>query len=275
MSVKKDASGRRFVQAEVEVPGTPEEVWQAIATGPGVSSWLMPTTFEESDGKPVAVKMSFGPGMEVRSAVTAWDPPRKYVAQGESWEGAPPVAIEWSVEAREGGVCVVRVVHSLFASTDEWDDQLEAGTDAYVAFYRTLRLYLTHFRGERSAIIQLTAPASGTESEAWDSLTTAVGVKGLSVGQSWVAPAGVPPLGGVVEYLTERPYDALMRLEKPGPGVAALGAYTFPGGDQSMVAMNLYLYGDHAEETVARVKPLWEAWFQERYATPAEPGQGE
>ena len=35
MSVKKDASGRRSVQVEVEVPGTPEEVWQAIATGAG------------------------------------------------------------------------------------------------------------------------------------------------------------------------------------------------------------------------------------------------
>lgn len=43
MSVKIDASGRRSVQVEVEVPGTPEQVWQAIATGPGVSSWFVPT----------------------------------------------------------------------------------------------------------------------------------------------------------------------------------------------------------------------------------------
>ena len=62
MSVKKEASGRRSVQVEVEVPGTPEEVWQAIATGPGISSWFVPAEFEERDGKPVAVKMNFGPG---------------------------------------------------------------------------------------------------------------------------------------------------------------------------------------------------------------------
>jgi hypothetical protein len=31
MSVKKEASGRRSVQIEFEVPGTPEEFWQAIA----------------------------------------------------------------------------------------------------------------------------------------------------------------------------------------------------------------------------------------------------
>src|SRR3990170_123319 len=50
MPVKKDASGRRSVEAEVEVPGTPEEVWQAIATGPGISSWFVPTRVEERVG---------------------------------------------------------------------------------------------------------------------------------------------------------------------------------------------------------------------------------
>ena len=71
MSVKKEPSGRRSVQVEVEVPGTPEEVWQAIATGPGISSWFVPAEFEERDGKPVAEKLNFGPGMESSSAVTA------------------------------------------------------------------------------------------------------------------------------------------------------------------------------------------------------------
>ena len=63
MSVKKEASGPRSVQVEVEVPGTPEEVWQAIATGPGISAWMVPAEFEVHDGKPVAVKMNFGPGI--------------------------------------------------------------------------------------------------------------------------------------------------------------------------------------------------------------------
>ena len=114
MSVKKEASGRRSVQVEVEVPGTPEEVWQAIATGPGISSWFAPTEFEERDGKPVAMTVNLGPSMESRSVVTAWDAPRKFVSEGAGWfPGAPPIATEWSVEARAGGVCVARVVQSL------------------------------------------------------------------------------------------------------------------------------------------------------------------
>src|SRR5438132_1378344 len=179
MSVKKEASGRRSVQVEVEVPGTPEEVWKAIASGPGISSWFVRTEFEEKDGKPVAVKMKFGPGMESRAAVTAWDPPRMFAAQGEGWGGSPPIATEWSVEARAGGVCLVRVVNSLFASTDDWDNQLEGTESGWPGFFRTLRIYLTHFRGQRSAIMQFVAGVAGTEAEAWETLTTALGTERL------------------------------------------------------------------------------------------------
>ena len=268
MSVKEEASGRRSVEVEFEVPGTPEEVWQAIATGPGISSWFVPAELEEREGKPVAMKLSFGPGMEPRSALTAWDPPRMFTAQGEGWGGAPPIATEWSVEARAGGVCLVRVVHSLFASTDDWDDQLEGAKAGLSGFLRTLRLYLTHFRGERAALTQFVAPVAVSEADAWDTLTAALGVKGASFGQRWTAPAGVPALRGVVEYVTQDPYDALLRLDQPGPGIAALGTFTFPGGGPTMVAMNFYLYGDQAAATVARETPLWQAWLEERFPNP-------
>jgi uncharacterized protein YndB with AHSA1/START domain len=269
MSVKKEASGRRSVQVEVEVPGTPEEVWQAIATGPGISSWFVPTEFEERDGKPVAVKLNFGPGMESSSVVTAWDPPRRFAAEAPGWApGSPVIADEWSVEARGEGICVVRVVHSLFASTDDWDNQLEGTESGWPGFFRILRIYLTHFRGQRSAMMQWMAPAAGTEAEAWEALTAALGLKGVSAGQRWTAPAGVPALGGVVEHVRQSPYNALLRLDKPGPGAAALGAVNF--GGQSMVALSFYLYGDHAAGTVARETPLWHAWVQERFPTPSE-----
>jgi len=36
--------------------------WQAIATGPGISSWMLPAEFEECCGKPVALELKFGSG---------------------------------------------------------------------------------------------------------------------------------------------------------------------------------------------------------------------
>jgi uncharacterized protein YndB with AHSA1/START domain len=267
MSVKKDASGRRYVQVEVEVPGTPEEVWRAIATGPGISSWFVPTEFEERDGKPVAVTLNFGPGMESRSVVTAWDPPRRFAAQGEGWGGSPPIADEWTVEARGGGVCIVRIVHSLFASTDDWDNQLEGTESGWPAYFRILRMYLTHFRGQRSAMMQWIAPAAGSEQEAWETLTSALGLKGAGVGQHAVAPAGVPALGGVMEHVSQKPRNVLLRMDKPGPGAASVGVVTF--GGSVMVTLSFYLYGDQAAVTVARETPLWQAWVEERYPTPS------
>ncbi|MBY0514878.1 MAG: SRPBCC domain-containing protein [Gemmataceae bacterium] len=272
MSVKKEPSGRRSVRVEVEVPGTPEEVWRAIATGPGVSSWFVPTEFEERDGTPVAVKMNFGPGMESRAAVTAWDPPRMFAAESAGWTPEmPAIATQWSVEARAGGVCLVRVVNSLFAATDDWDNQLEGAESGWPGFFRTLRLYLTHFRGQGSAIMQKMAPAAGPEAEAWERLTAALGLTGVGVGQRWAAPAGVPAFGGVAEYVHRSPYDILLRLDQPGPGIAAVGAYNC--GGPIMVALNFYLYGDQAAANVARESPLWDAWFQHHFPAPAEPGK--
>lgn len=265
MSVKKEPSGRRSVQVEVEVPGTPEEVWHAIATGPGVSSWFVPTEMEEVDGKTVAVKSTFGPGMESRAEMIAWDPPRRFAAESPGWTPEmPAMATEWTVEARAGGTCIVRVVHSLFAATDDWDNQLEGTEHGWPGFFRTLRIYLTHFRGQRSAIMQKMAAAKGTEAEVWETLTAALALKDAVVGQRWTAPAGVPALSGVVEHATVSPNDILLRLDTPGPGVAALGTYNC---GQIMVGVNLYMYGDRAAANVAHGTPLWDAWIQERFPT--------
>jgi len=164
-------------------------------------------------------------------------------------------------------------VNSLFASTDDWDNQLEGTKSGWPGFFRTLRIYLTHFRGQRSAMMQWMAPATGTEAEAWETLTAALGLKGVSAGERGTAPAGVPVLGGVVEHVTQNPCNVLLRLDKPGPGAAALGAVNF--GGQTMVTLSFYLYGDQAAGTVARETPLWQAWIQERFPMPSEPSKSE
>jgi hypothetical protein len=215
------------------------------------------------------VKLNFGPGMESRSVVTVWDPPRMFATEANGWApGSPPIADEWSVEARGGGISVVRVVHSLFASTDDWDNQLEGTESGWPAYFRILRIYLTHFRGQRSAMMQWTAAAAGTEAEAWETLSAALGLKGVSAGQRRSAPAGVPTLSGVVEHVSQSPCNALLRLDKPGPGAAALGVINYDGS--IMATLSFYLYGDQAAGTVARETLLWQAWIQEHFPMPSE-----
>jgi hypothetical protein len=208
--------------------------------------------------------------MESRSVVTAFDPPRKFSREGDGWvPGSPRIATEFSVEARAGGICVVRVVQSLFASTDDWDGQLSGAEEGWPGIFRILRLYLTHYRGQRSAIMQIMAPVAGTAADGWATLTSALGLAGVSAGKRWAAPAGVPPLGGLVERMSDSPFGALLRIDKPAPGTAAL--YTIEFGDSVMVTLTFYLYGDAAASTVARVTPQWQTWMQERFPMPAQP----
>ncbi len=268
MPVKRDPSGHRSVQVEVEVPGTPEEVWRAIATGPGVSSWFVPTRVEEgADGKPVRAISDFGPGMESVATVTSWNPPHTFSTESaDLGPNAPTVATQWIVEARSGGKCLVRVVHSLFASTDDWDNQLEGWEHGWPGFFRLLRLVLTHFRGQPCTAFRLAGMAPEPKSKAWEALVGALGFAGVAVGQRRAAPGGVPPMGGLVERVGEEPYaeELLLRLDKPEPGLAYLFAGSM-GGGQVFLSVAFSLFGDRAAAAVARDEPLWRAWMGEHF----------
>jgi uncharacterized protein YndB with AHSA1/START domain len=275
MSVKKDESGRRSVQAEVEVPGTPEEVWQAIATGPGISSWFVPSEVEEHEGG--SAVSHFGPGgsMDSVATITAWDPPRRFVAEtDELGEGAQPVATEWIVEARSGGVCVVRVVHSWFASSDDWDEQFEGHKQGWLAFFRILRLYLTHFRGQSCVAFQLMGVAPEPKSEAWAALIGSLGLTGAAEGQRVKTAAAAPPLAGLVERVGPREYpeELLLRLDEPAPGLAHL--FAMPMGGQIYMPIRIYLYGDRASAAVARDEPLWQSWINEHFPAVGDVSSG-
>jgi hypothetical protein len=117
------------------------------------------------------------------------------------------------------------------------------------------------------------APAAGTEAEAWETLTAALGLKGASTGQRWTAPTDVPALSGVVEHVSQSPYNALLRLDKPGLGTAALGAVNC--GGPIMVTLSFYLYGDQAAGSVARETPRWQAWIEERFPAQSETNKSE
>jgi uncharacterized protein YndB with AHSA1/START domain len=264
MSVKKEASGRRSVQVEVELPGTPEQVWPAIATGAGISSWFAPTKVEEREGGKMVFEVM--PGMESTATITAWEPPRRLAAEDPGWApGMPPVATEWTVEARPGGTCLVRVVHSLFASTDDWDNQLEGTESGWPGCFRILRLYLTDFRGQRCSLMRAVGMAEGTEPEAWKKISDGLGVKGLAVGERWGGGVGVPPVAGAVERVSEAKdhHDLLVRLEQPAPGVAWIGSFNC--GGSVMASVTFYLYGDAAATVAQRDEPLWRGWISKQF----------
>lgn len=257
MSVNVGENGRRSVQVEIEVPGTPEEVWRAIATGPGISSWFVPARIEERVGGEVS--LCFGPGMDSTSSIGEWDPPRRFVANSEGMDGSPPVADEWTVEAKAGGTCVVRVVHSWFASTDEWDGQFEMIEDGWPNFFRILRLVLTHFPGQPCAAFEAVGTAFEPLAAAWSSLAGPLGVATAAEGQDVSSGSEAPSFAGTVAHLgPENEPGALVLILEPAPGICNL--FMMPMGDQVYLSARFYLFGEGASAAADRTKPEWTSW---------------
>src|SRR5262249_14137283 len=161
--------------------------WAAIATGPGISSWFVPTRSEEKAGGQVVC--TFAPGMDSAATITTWEALKRFVTEGDmGMPGSPKVATEWTVEARVGGKCLVRVVHSLFASTDDWDNQLDGLEQGWPTYFRILRMYLERFKGQVCSTMQFMGCSTESQAAAWEKAGGALGLLKLAEGQKWSTP---------------------------------------------------------------------------------------
>ena len=183
----------------------------------------------------------------------------------ERTEGGRRGSTQWIVEARDGGVCVVRVVHSLFASTDDWDSQLEGWESGWPGFFRLLRMYLAHFSGQPCSAFQLTGFAPAPRDAAWRALFKGLGLGAVTTGQRAQSSGAAPDMSGTVERVGEAAYpeELLLRLDAPAPGIAHMFAMDM--GEQVLLSIRFYLYGSTAAGVVVREEPAWQAWLGETF----------
>lgn len=259
MTVTENTAGERRVHVDVEVAGTPAEVWDAIATGPGVSSWFVDTQFESRGAEPQLVRSDFGPGMQSVATITSWDPPRRFTTESaDLGEGAPLVHTTWTIESRANGTCAVRVVHAVHTDRKDWDAHLAAWESGWPAFFHLLQLTLAHFRGAACATCYFSATADAADG-AWQRLAAQLGLEGVSLGERFEATSAAPPLAGVVERTAEDK-ERVLRLERPAPGLVHL--FVMPHGATSTVWLRFNYFGAAADNTLERERPAWQAWFQ-------------
>lgn len=133
-----------------EVAASTDEVWDAIATADGISSWLAPTRLEPHVGGELSIDLG---DLTSTGVVTDYTPNTRF-AYEEPWpiagraEDVPPRMVEWLssigvsistvldglalvtpiateflVEARSGGTCVVRIVTSAYGSGADWENE--------------------------------------------------------------------------------------------------------------------------------------------------------
>ncbi|OHV35996.1 MULTISPECIES: SRPBCC family protein [Pseudofrankia] len=87
------------IEESVEVSASPDEAWEWIATGPGLSAWFVSATVEP--GAAGSVTLTFAPGAAGTMPIVEWSPPSRFrfgAAPGQ--EGR---AHDFTVSATAGG----------------------------------------------------------------------------------------------------------------------------------------------------------------------------
>ncbi len=87
---------------EITVDATPEQVWAAVATGPGIDAWFMGRNVVEPrlGGR---ARMVVGDFFTAESTVTAWERPHRFSYRSDEAEDGSFMAFEFLIEGRGAG----------------------------------------------------------------------------------------------------------------------------------------------------------------------------
>ena len=255
-----DDQTARVSAHEVEVPGSPEAVWQAIATGPGIATWFVPAEVDEREGGRITTDHgSFG---KSEGVVTRWEPPRRFAYEERDWNpdspDAPPWATEMLVSAKDGGSCVVRLVSGFFTGGDGWEKHLEGTDEGWVAALRNLRLALTYFPGSTAVSMQAAGMvADRSPDDVGRDLLGVLGVADLPVGSAVRLRGDAPETVGTVVDVGRR--SITLRTDEPHAGIVEIGVYDQPG---ATVMVRGYLHGPGGDRVAAAEEPRWSDWLR-------------
>jgi hypothetical protein len=236
--------GKEFeIRREGELPGTPQEIWDAITIG--TAGWLWPIEFEPR----------VGGAATLGGTVTVWDPPRHLATRVEGEDGWFN-QLEHIIEAREGGSTWCRYVHS-GVFVDDWDNQYD-GASKHTDFYlHTLAQYLQYFTGRAATYTSVEGPPSSTGVDAF----TVLG-RGLGLGDDAaqgdrvrLTMPGFDPLDAVVDY--RNPYFIGLRTDEALYRFFGRNAFGAP------VGISVHHFGEADQQETQKA---WQAWLDGVFA---------
>jgi hypothetical protein len=227
---------------EAEVDVGVDDVWAAIATGPGIDSWFMGRT-EIAEG---VVRTAFAD-----LPITVSETGRRFAYSSTPMADGRFVAYDFLVEGRAGGSTSIRLVASGFLPGDDWADEYFAMTRGNALFFRTLREYLTFFAGRSATPVTASGPMIADWALAWQALAAELGLdRPPKVGdQVTIALDDRAPIEGTVYFTNEhtlavRTSDAMYRFVR--------------GLHGPMLGMH-HVFGDDVD--AGATEQIWAAWL--------------
>ncbi|WP_424533042.1 SRPBCC family protein [Sphaerisporangium viridialbum] len=223
------------LRKQVTLEATPEQVWEAIATGPGIDSWFMGRNeIEPREGG--ATRQYFG-DFPVEATVTAWEPSKRFAFRSDKNPDGSFMAFEYLIEGRDQGSTVLRMVQSGILG-DDWDSEYDALNRGWDMYLHTLDQYLRHFPGRSAVVVFGARPKTGGGEPVSRVLERGLGLTApVTQGEPVrLTPEGLEPIEGVVDYakpgfLGVRTGDGLYRFIQGMDETLVVGHHVFAGVD--------------------------------------------
>jgi uncharacterized protein YndB with AHSA1/START domain len=239
--------GHEFeVSSEADVDATVDEVWRAIATGPGIDSWYMGRN-EVAEG---TVRTAFG-GYTPESPISVAEPGKRFTYGTRPGPDGRFIAFDFLIEGRAGGSTALRLVASGFLPGDDWADEFEAMTRGGAMYFRTLVEYLNHFAGRTATPVTVFGPPVDDWDRAWTRLGAELGLDRPAREGDQVSVDGA---GGVV--YTAGDHAVCVRT--------ADAMYRFVRGFRGPVIAMHQLFAPHTDATEA--ERAWQGWLSRVFA---------
>jgi uncharacterized protein YndB with AHSA1/START domain len=229
--------GKEFeIVNEIEVGATPEQAWQAVATGEGMDAWFMGRNEIEprEGGKARTVTAGFAE----EATVTTWDPPNRFVYRTDEREDGSFMSFDYQIEEKGKSNTSIRWIHSGLLG-DNWEAEYEAMNEGDAAYFQKLGQYLTYFFGRKATPVDAYGPEFPDREQAWKLIREGLGLPGPVTVDDKVrlTPKGIAPIEGVVEWVSPsflgvRSDDALYRVIHAFYGPMMVGHHIFADVDE-------------------------------------------
>jgi uncharacterized protein YndB with AHSA1/START domain len=197
----------RSIDLTVDTSASLDAVWRALTDPKELERWF-PMQASGTTGPGGHITLSWGPPMEWTTEVKVWDPP-KHIQFADPADPSRPEAalrLDFHVETRAGRT-VVRLVHSGFDASADWDDQFTSTTNGWRYFLMNLRHYLErHDHTPRTMVWerrQMTKPPSDVWASLFEEpvLGGVVETKLEEVSRGWHAWGRIPSLNDALLFV--------------------------------------------------------------------------
>lgn len=160
----------RSIDLSVEIPASLEVVWRAITDPKELERWF-PLKASGTAGPGGAITLSWGPPMEWTTHIKVWEPPTHVQFEDPADPSRPGAVsrVDYHLETRAGRT-IVRLVHSGFDASADWDEQFTSTTNGWRYFLMNLRHYVERHHDTPRTMVWDRRQMSKPPSEVWASL---------------------------------------------------------------------------------------------------------